>query len=153
MVNRPKQIGTAAETAVLKIVKPYFPDAHRLVLAGRADQGDIRLHDWAILEVKGGKQAQQIGDKLLESWLMEAEVEANHAGVRRGFLITQRAGYGAPNAHRWWVWTRLGTLLDLFSRERREMIADTSVVRLELGDFLLALVEQGICQPVNNNAA
>ena len=44
MVNRSKQRGTAAETAVLRHVRTHgFPWAERLALSGNADQGDISL--------------------------------------------------------------------------------------------------------------
>jgi len=149
MVNKPKAIGTAAETAVLKVVKPYFPDAHRLVLAGQQDQGDIRLSDRFILEVKGGRQTMQIGDKMLDKWLNEANVEAVHSGVDFGFLVTQRAGVGAPNAHRWWAWLTVGQLVTVMNGGN-PMFATfgvaTEPVRLELGVLLKILLGAGLAE-------
>lgn len=153
MVNRPKQIGTAAETAVLKIVKPYFPDAHRLVLAGKADQGDIRLNNRFILEVKGGKQAQQIGDVQLAKWMTEANVEAVHASVDWGILVTQRAGVGAPNAHRWWAWLTVGQITTFGSGYGHALGPVASApVRLELGALLAILVETGMTDAIPDAA-
>lgn len=113
MVNRPKQIGTAAETAVVKVARPRgFPHAERVVLHGSADQGDIRLTPGltagVILEVKGGAAAKDASDRQIDAWLDETETERHHAGADLAFLVVQRRGVGAPNAHRWWAWWRLG---------------------------------------------
>jgi len=87
MVNRPKQIGTAAETAVTRACLPYFPDAERRALHGDADQGDIKLNrDW-IVEVKGGKQTIQVGDKQMTKWVNELWAEIGHSGAQYGFLV------------------------------------------------------------------
>lgn len=147
MVNRPKQIGTAGETAVRKIVTPYFPDAHRLVLAGHADEGDIWLSKRFILEVKAGAQTRQIGDAQLAKWMVEANVEAANAGVDMGFLVVQRAGFGAPNAHRWWIYLTLGQLTVLASERGHRLRRSASApVRMELGHFLVLLDERDLTE-------
>lgn len=111
MVNRPKQIGTAAETAVVRAARTNgFPHADRLTLTGRNDRGDIGLCPGVILEVKGGEHAKTASDALIESWLDETETERTHAGAEHAFLVVQRRGVGAPNAHRWWAWWRLTDL-------------------------------------------
>jgi len=141
MVNRPKRIGTAAESAVLKQIKPYFPDADRIVLSGAADRGDIGRCGAFIFEVKGGKQTAQIGDGKLAKWMEEAEREAKNAGVEYGILVAQRAGFGLPNARRWWVYVRmqdLAVIMNGFYLPGR-----FATVRLELGDFLDLLADQG----------
>lgn len=140
MANRPKQIGTAAETAVLKIVKPYFPDAHRLVLVGQQDRGDIRLNrDW-IVEVKGGKQTLQVGDKKLDGWTTELYNEIIHAGATSGFLVLQRAGFGAQNAHRWWAYISLGRLTEMHTGDQIHPDLYGLMVRLELGQLLTVML-------------
>lgn len=147
MVNRPKQIGTAGETAVRKIVTPYFPDAHRLVLAGHADEGDIWLSKRFILEVKAGAQTKQIGDKKLSAWMAEAQVEATNSGVDAGFLVVQRAGFGAPNAHRWWVYLTAGQLAWIITTRARALRRSARApVRMELGHFLTLLDEQDLTE-------
>lgn len=153
MVNRPKQIGTAAETATLRVALPYFPDAERRVLHGNADQGDIRLNRHWVVEVKGGKQTVQVGDKKLAGWVDELYTEIGHAGAQHGFLVLQRAGVGAPNAHRWWAYIALGELVILTSgRQLPPEIYDT-MVRLELGELLAVLAVAGETDVVPNATA
>ncbi len=154
MTNRPKQIGTAAETAVTRICLPYFPDAERRVLHGDADQGDIKLNRRWIVEVKGGKQTIQVGDKLLAKWVTELWTEIGHAGAEHGFLVLQRAGVGAPNAHRWWAYIPLGHLIDAMTGAYRAApsVYDT-MVRLELGQLLAVLASAGETDVVPDVAA
>ncbi len=114
-MNRPKQIGTAAETAVVNTARTRgFPHAERVVLHGTNDQGDVHLTPGlcpgVIIEVKGGDTARSASDKLIDTWLHETETERRHAGAAHAFLVTQRRGVGAPNAHHWWAWWRLGWL-------------------------------------------
>jgi hypothetical protein len=140
MTNKPKAIGTAAESAVLKICLPYFPDAHRLVLAGQQDQGDIRLNrDW-IVEVKGGAQTAQVGDKKLAGWVDELYAEIVHAGAANGFLVLQRAGFGKPNADRWWAYISLGCLVGMQTGEHIHSDIFDIMVRVELGQLLTVML-------------
>lgn len=141
MVNKPKAIGTFAETAVLKQILPYFPDASRNALAGSGDLGDIGHAGQFIFEVKGGKQTHQIGDGKLADWMAQAQIEASHSGVQFGVLVTQRSGFGAPNARRWWVHLRMEDFAEIcggFYAPGR-----FATVRLELGDFLDLIADQG----------
>ena len=57
MTNKPKAIGTFAETAVKNVLLPFFPDADRGAQTGNQDQGDIRHCGQFVFEVKGGKAA------------------------------------------------------------------------------------------------
>lgn len=141
MANKPKNIGTAAETAVLRKVIDYFPDAKRVVQHGNQDQGDIGSCGQFIFEVKGGAQCRQIADKKLAGWMDEAMVEAEHAGVRFGILVTQRAGVGGPNAHRWWAHVLTSDLAELVGGSW--FPGKFSTVRLELGDLLDLLGDHG----------
>ena len=103
-MNRPKQIGTAAESAVVKAARRLgFPHADRLTLTGNKDRGDVGLCPGVILEVKGGQAAKGASDSLIQSWLVETATERYNAGADFAFLVTQRAGIGFPNAHRWWA--------------------------------------------------
>lgn len=144
MVNRPKQIGTAAETAVLRKLFPYFPDAKRVVLHGSDDQGDIDSGDGMdfIFEVKGGKQCSQISDMVLAKWMAEADLERDNARKRFGVLVCQRAGVGAPNAHRWWCYVHLGDLAQITGGFYRP--GKFAVARLELGDFLELIADHDL---------
>ena len=55
MTNRPKAIGTAAETAVVRYLAAHgFPNAERRALHGATDLGDITGTPSLCWEVKGG---------------------------------------------------------------------------------------------------
>lgn len=107
MTARPKDIGTAAETAVVKALRQLgFPHAERRALAGAHDLGDITGTPGVVWEIKGGNAAKTASDGQVEKWLDETECERRNAGAGRGVLVIQRAGIGAANAHRWWAVTR-----------------------------------------------
>lgn len=146
MVNRPKAIGTKAETLTLKFLRLYFPGAQREVLHGGADEGDITNCGDFIFEVKAGKQCLQIGDVKLSGWMREARVEAENRGVPHGFLVTQRAGMGEKNVHRWWIWVDLPVFAELLGGYY--FTNDVAPVRLELGVFIQMLADRGhIAEP------
>lgn len=118
MTNRPKQIGSAAEGAVVKAARTRgFPHAERVVLHGNADQGDIRLTPGltagVVLEVKGGEHARRASDQKVAKWLLETERERVNAGADIGLLVTARPGIGLPNAHRWHTHMWFSTFLQL----------------------------------------
>ncbi len=118
-MSKAKQIGTAAETGVRKALlrSGYTPlEAHRNVLAGAADEGDVWLrstHGLIVFEVKGGKMAKTASHEQVIKWFEEAEKEKNNANAKFGFLITQRAGYSAERSGKWWVYAKLGDLMYL----------------------------------------
>lgn len=141
MVNKSKAIGTWGESAVLPQILPYFPQAERLSLKGANDEGDIGHCGDFIFEVKAGAQTKQIGDAKLDAWLDEAKVEAMNRGVAYGVLVVQRHGFGKPRARRWWLYIDAGDLAEImggFWEPRTPIVA-----RLELGDFLDLLGDQG----------
>jgi hypothetical protein len=108
MVNRPKAIGTAAETAVVRALRVHgFPHAERRALTGSQDQGDITGCPGVVWEVKGGQAARDASDHQIAVWLAETEVERINANATVGVLVVQRAGVGPANAHRWWAVMRL----------------------------------------------
>ena len=103
-VNRPKAIGTATETAVVKALRRHgFPHAERRALAGTLDQGDVTGCPGIVFEVKGGTAAKTASDGLVVEWLAETERERVNAGAEVGVLVLQRAGIGPANADRWWA--------------------------------------------------
>lgn len=106
-MNKPKQIGTAAETAVVNFCKKNgHEDTERIALKGFYDQGDILLGNTkykTIIEVKSGKAAENASDNQIDKWLAEAERERINANAHIGILVTKRKGVGAVNAGRWWV--------------------------------------------------
>lgn len=141
MANRPKDIGTKAETAVLKQILPYFPTAERLSLKGVADEGDIGHCGDFIFEVKGGKQTHLIGDQKLAQWMGEAIIEATNRQIGYGVLVVQRKGFGYPRARRWWVYLPGGDLAEIMGGHW--LPPGFVPVRMELGDFLELLADQG----------
>lgn len=152
MANRPKQIGTAAETAVVRAARTRgFSNADRLTLTGALDRGDIGLCPGVIIEVKGGEKARDASDLLIESWLAETSREAVNAGADVAFLVTQRRGVGTTNAHRWWTWWRLSWLDDL--RHERPSHGPDTVVRMRLDDALHLIRTAGYGQPHTDEEA
>ncbi len=132
MTNRPKAIGTAAESAVVKALRANgFPHAERRALAGNADRGDILLCRGVIAEVKGGQQAKVASDALLEHWWEETLREQANARADVALLVIARAGIGPANADRWWaVWP-----LDYLSRLLGgDAYISDGLVRLHLRD-------------------
>ena len=107
MVNKPKALGTAAETAVVRALRTLgWPHAERRALAGAYDLGDITGCPGIVWEVKGGEAAKSASDKQITKWLAETETERVNAGADVGVLVLQRRGAGPRNAHRWWAYLR-----------------------------------------------
>jgi len=152
MVNRPKQIGTAAETAVVRAARTRgFPHADRLTLTGNKDRGDISLAPGVIVEIKGGEKARAASDLDIERWLGETLVERANANADVAFLVTQRRGVGYPNAHRWWAWFRLSWFDTLRGHDVNTEDPDsTLVVRMLLDDALTLIRNAGYGQPLTN---
>lgn len=117
MVNKPKAIGTAAESAVVKYIKTLGYDAlsvTRKTLSGNGDLGDVwwdygHGKGLAVIEVKGGAAAKTASYLQLEKWLEEAVLEAWNSSQQVGgpilpLLVCQRAGIGLTNAGDWWLY-------------------------------------------------
>jgi hypothetical protein len=102
MVNRPKNIGTTAETAVVRYLRANgFPQAERRALAGALDLGDIVGVPGAVIEVKGGKAAEVASDSQVTAWMAETELERRNARAEVGLLVRKRKAVGASNAGQW----------------------------------------------------
>jgi hypothetical protein len=139
-MSKAKQIGTAAETAVRNYLlsQDYSElEAHRNVLKGTADEGDVWLREplrgLIVFEIKGGKSAKEASYGQVEKWFQEAEVEKSNANGKFGFLVTQRAGVGYPRAGEWWAYAKLGDLIEL--RSHLDALDDT-LVRLRLAELV-----------------
>lgn len=119
MVNRPKQKGTAAETAVLRhVVDRGFLNAYRLPLSGAKDLGDLMLghaprHLRVVAEVKATSRNLQ-----LTKWMNELETEVGNWSAYPpvsdtiGLLVVKYPGVGDRSMHRWFAampqgWWRL----------------------------------------------
>lgn len=138
-MSKSKDIGTRAETAVRNYLLSvgYNPlDAHRNVLKGTADEGDVWLREsygLIVFEVKGGKAAKEASYGQVEKWMQEAETERANANAKFGFLVTQRAGVGYPRAGEWWAYAKVQDIIYL--RTHLDII-DESIVRLRLSDLV-----------------
>lgn len=138
-MSKSKDIGTRAETAVRNYLLSVGYDpmtAHRNVLKGSADEGDVWLREsygLIVFEIKGGKSAKDASYEQIKKWYEEAEVEKANANGKFGFLVTQRAGVGYPRAGEWWAYAKLSDLIYL--RTYMDTISDT-LVRLTLRELV-----------------
>jgi hypothetical protein len=138
-MSKAKQIGTRAETATRNYLLSagYSPlDAHRNVLKGQDDEGDVWLREergLIVFEVKGGKSAKEASLGQIEKWFEEAQKEKANANGRFGFLVTQRAGVGYPRAGEWWAYATLGDLI--FLRTNLD-VREPTMVRLTLANLV-----------------
>ena len=137
MVNRSKNIGTAAETAVVRAARAHgFPLADRLTMKGRFDEGDILLCPDAIVEVKGGAAAKNASPGQIALWLQETRTEIANKRAGVGFLAVQRRGIGLPNAHLWDAWFPDG--MSLCDDERhRAMFSHPFMVTVQQAFWML----------------
>lgn len=103
-MNKPKKIGTAAETAVVRCLQTAgWPSAERRSLRGQLDAGDITGTPGVCWSVKGGDAAKFASDKQVADWLAEVEKQKTNAGAEAFVLVLQRKGVGLANAWRWWA--------------------------------------------------
>jgi len=119
-MSKAKAIGTKAETAVKNFLLSagYTPlEAHRNVLKGQLDEGDVWLRDeqegLIVFEVKGGKAAKEASYNQVSKWFEEAQDERRNAEGNFGFLVTQRAGVGYPRAGEWWAYATIADIIRL----------------------------------------
>ncbi len=103
MTRRPKDIGTAGETAVVKYLQSSgFPHAERRALHGNTDMGDITGTPGLVWEVKAGEAAMTASDNQVCAWLRETATECDNAGAEMGTLVVQRR---RKNPRDWWAVT------------------------------------------------
>jgi len=152
MARRPRDIGTDAERAVVRVLRANgFPNAERRALRGSADAGDITGTPGIVWEVKGGNTARRSSDYQVEAWLVETEQERRNAGADIGVLVVQRAGVGPANAHRWWAVIPAGSLARLLQGEQAQVDSLHIPVRMILGDALRLLRESGYGRPLTTS--
>jgi len=148
-MNRPRNIGTKAETAVVKVARAHgFPWADRFALHGRRDIGDVGLCPGVIVEVKGGDAARHASDRDIEGWLTETAIERVNARAAVGFLVVQRPAVGYANAHRWHAYWRMAWLAELGPTADAFPAWDMTPVRCSLGDALAILRAAGYGEPI-----
>jgi hypothetical protein len=142
MVNRPKAIGTAGETAVVRYVNTNgFPGAERLALHGTLDEGDAALCPGVGVEVKAGKAAEAASDAQVAAWLAEAETERVNRRADVMGLVLKRKGKGAASAGQWWVYLpgRAYVELATLMTGAPNMVGQLPAVRITLAEFCALL--------------
>ena len=147
MTNRPKAIGTAAESAIRKAMRARGINAERTALHGTQDLGDLHAYIRAglllVVEAKGGKVADPLPWARRAAWLAEADREAGRAAERSldpvqavPLLVTKRKGSG--QADDWHAHLDLVDLLDLLGAVIDRPLALT----VRLGDLLDLIGDQ-----------
>jgi hypothetical protein len=108
MSNPPKQRGTAAESAVVKLAQSFGLTAERRALRGAADEGDVWIDGGRIVvEVKSRRKAWTWTE--IDKWYREAEREAEHShNCDAAVLVVKRPGSGYANAGDWYAWITVG---------------------------------------------
>lgn len=105
MVNKPKAKGTRGESKVVKFMQDAGIRARRIALMGGNDGGDVMITDSLgfkhVLEVKAGKQTQQVSRKVKQEWLRQTRVEAVNSKVSRGFLVIAKHGASTRDYEVW----------------------------------------------------
>jgi len=111
-MGKSKAVGTWTETAVRNyLVSLGFTEleAHRNVLTGSADQGDVWLRlpqGLVVIEVKGGHAAENASIGQCDAWMDEAERECANAKGIQAILVTKRKAVGQGRAGEWWAYFR-----------------------------------------------
>lgn len=154
-MTRPKNVGTAAETAVVRYLRTHgWPHAERRSLGGAHDLGDITGTPGVCWEIKSGKTAERASDGLIADWLDETEAERRNAGADIGILVTKRPGYGPNRAASWWAHVDLPTFYCLSQATRPlpvHLLAQP--VRLHLSTLVPLLHTAGYGTPTPEVAA
>jgi hypothetical protein len=147
MANRSGKIGTQTESAVVRVVRMFWPQAERRRLRGAEDWGDITGTPGIIWEVKGGAAAKNASDGLIAEWWKETEQERQNADADVGVLVVQRKGVGAPNAARWWGIVPLSHLHSLLMGQPPQPYSsefeNSALVRLHLVHMISVLKAAG----------
>lgn len=90
-MSRSKSKGTAAETAVVNVLKDAgFDHVERRALSGALDRGDIAGIVGVVIEVKNHAKID------LAQFVDEAEIEANNDGADLGVTWIKRRGKSSP---------------------------------------------------------
>jgi hypothetical protein len=148
--RRPKDIGTATETAVVNYLREHgWPSAERRALAGTYDLGDIIGTPGICWEIKGGKAAETAGDGQVGAWLAETERERWNAQADFGVLVMKRRACGTASVGRWWAVMHARDLAWLIRPGNDDVApgAHPQPVRLHLADAVTLLRAAGYGTP------
>lgn len=110
MVNKPKNLGTFAETAVVEWLQLHgHPWAERRTQKGIKDWGDVTGCPGLCIEVKYLGR----GVPKLAGWLKETRAETENSRADYGYLVIKPPGMGHKRTGLWWAvmyaedWDRL----------------------------------------------
>jgi hypothetical protein len=150
-MNRPKAIGTAVETAVVRYLQGNgYPHAERRARRGTADAGDIAGTIGICWSIKGGAAAENASDAVIDGWLGELDRQRQHAQAGVGVLVCKRRAVGPANAGAWWAILdahTITTLVDPGAGPYAE--APAPPVRLRLADAVALLRWAGYGVPLD----
>lgn len=122
MVNRPKNKGTAGESAVVAYLRTAgFPYAERLALQGGKDRGDITGIPGIVIEVKACQEYSFNG------WLKEALVERDNAGADFGLVVAKPRLVGTTRTGEWYALMYAYDYLALLSQASKQSREDLRV--------------------------
>lgn len=154
MTNKPKRIGTAAETAVVRFARVNgFGGADRQPLRGNADEGDIGLCPGVIVEVKAHRAAGtgQPGPKLLSSWMEQTERERLNADADYAPLIVKRSG--TTNVGLWWAYLPMVDSVRLMAGDIEGIPTSFAPVCFTVASLLTLFRAAGYGDPLGKEAA
>jgi hypothetical protein len=149
MTNKPRQIGTAFTTSVVRYLRTQgFGQAELRNLAGRYDLGDIVGIPGVVIECKGGKAAERAAAAQIGDWLTETEHERGNAGAEVGLLVVKRKGAGAQRVATHDAYLPLWQVVLLTGAWRADALPSNDdarriPVRMALGDALTLLRAYG----------
>jgi len=136
MVNKPKQKGTAAESAVVSFLQSAgFPYAERLALQGGKDRGDITGIPGVVIEVKACQEYT------FSQWLTEARIERDNAGADFGFVAAKPRLVGKTRTGEWYALMYAFDYLALVSQASRESKSDIEIWKRQMsGNAISTLI-------------
>lgn len=148
MVNKPKAIGTAGESGVVRAARLLgFPGADRQPLRGNQDTGDAALVPGltagVIVSVKAGAMAKNASVADVYGWWAATVEMRERAGAAVGLLVVARRGYAPARAEAWRCFFDTSELID----GARPMVVEAS-----LSVVLLALRAAGYGDPLDDEA-
>lgn len=150
--RRPKDIGTSAETAVVRYLQANgWAGAERRALRGTKDAGDITGTPGVCWEVKGGNAAKTASDGQIDAWLDELAAEKLNAAADVAVLVVQRKGVGPGNAGRWWAIVPAYQLEGLLNGTGRWHIGHRHPIRMTLTGMTAILRTAGYGDPLETS--
>ena len=99
VVNPSKAKGTLGETAVVKWLHQWWPNAERRALHGNTDLGDVVGIVGVVIEVKNAKTVKT------SEWLRQLAVEKQNASADHGVLVVKPVGVSVDKVGDWWAIT------------------------------------------------